>query len=141
VLKAAAEGAKVGFADLTTVADALTTAMTDYHLPPASDRDDQRAHRHGVARQDRPRVAVGVAVEGRPVAHAAGIGLDETLGAMSTMTAQGTNAAKAATYLAQTIKSLSAPTQKSTKELDAIGLSARTCRRTSASAAWPTPST
>src|SRR5664280_1412233 len=33
VMKSAAEGAKIGGADATVVANGLTTALTDYHLP------------------------------------------------------------------------------------------------------------
>jgi hypothetical protein len=38
VMKAAAEGAKIGGADATVVANGLTTAMTDYHIPASQDQ-------------------------------------------------------------------------------------------------------
>jgi TP901 family phage tail tape measure protein len=59
-----------------------------------------------------------------PVAAAAHVGLHEVLGAMATMTAQGTPAAVAATYLRQTIGQLSNPSNKAATEMKNLGLDA-----------------
>ena len=125
VLKNSAMGAKVGAADLGTVTDAVTTALNAYKLGASSATAVTNA-------------LIGTEAEGKtnmealagsmanilPTASAAHVGLNEVLGAMATMTAQGTPAAVAATYLRQTIGQLSNPSAKAANEMKSLGLSA-----------------
>lgn len=125
VLKTAAEGAKVGNADLKTTTDAVTTAMNAYKTGAGSVTDVMNA-------------LIGTEAEGKtnledlagsmssilPTSAAAKVGLQEVLGAMATMTAQGTPAKVAATYLRQTIGMLSNPSQKAALEMKNLGLNA-----------------
>lgn len=124
VLKAAAQGAKLGNADLKTVADGVTTALTDYQKP-ASDAAQ-------ITSQLVTAVAAGKTTMGDlsgslstvlPQASKAGIGLEQVLGAMSTMTGQGISAQQAAQNLASTISSLQNPTTVQTKAMAQMGLS------------------
>jgi TP901 family phage tail tape measure protein len=125
VLKNSAMGAKVGAADLGTVTDAVTTALNAYKLGAGQATAVTNA-------------LIGTEAEGKtnmealagsmanilPTASAAHVGLNEVLGAMATMTAQGTPAAVAATYLRQTIGQLSNPSAKAANEMKSLGLSA-----------------
>jgi TP901 family phage tail tape measure protein len=124
VLKAAAEGARVGAADMKTVADGLTTAMVDYKIP------TQQAA--AVTSKLVATVAAGKTTMGDlagslhnvlPAAAAAHIGLAQVLGAMATMTGQGISAEQATQDLANTIRALQAPSSVATKAMAAIGLS------------------
>jgi len=127
VMKAAAEGAKIGGADATVVANGLTTALTDYHLP--------ASRAATVTSQLTATVAAGKTnMEGLtgslsavlPVAAAAKIGLSQILGAMATMTGQGISAEQAAQNLANTIRSLQHPSEVSSKTMAAMGLNSTT---------------
>jgi TP901 family phage tail tape measure protein len=125
VLKNSAMGAKVGAAELGTVTDAVTTALNAYKLGAGQATAVTNA-------------LIGTEAEGKtnmealagsmanilPTAAAAHVGLNEVLGAMATMTAQGTPAAVAATYLRQTIGQLSNPSAKAANEMKSLGLSA-----------------
>lgn len=125
VLRNSAMGAKVGAADLGTVTDAVTTALNAYKLGAGQATEVTNA-------------LIGTEAEGKtnmealagslsnvlPTAAAAHVGLQEVLGAMATMTAQGTPAAVAATYLRQTIGALSNPSGKAAQEMQSLGLSA-----------------
>lgn len=124
VLKNAAEGAKVGNADLGTVADATTTIMKDF-----SSQNIDSAHavnalvatvQNGKTHMEDLSHSLSMVL---PTASAAKIGLQDVMGAMATMTAEGVPAANAATYLRQTIISLEAPGSKAAKTLKEIGLS------------------
>src|SRR5439155_11509436 len=59
-----------------------------------------------------------------PAASAVHMPLEQVLGAMATMTAKGTPAADAATYLRMTLLQLSNPTAKARQEMTDLGLSA-----------------
>lgn len=123
VLKAAAEGAKVGNADLGTVADATTTIMVDYadsHVSAAQAVNELvttvasgKTHMQDLA---------GAMAQILPTAAAAHIGLNDVMGAMATMTGEGVPAANAATYLRQTIIALQAPSAGTVKALKEVGL-------------------
>ncbi len=124
VLKASAEGAKVGNADLGTVADATTTLMLNFGL---------KSSQAGIA----VNTLIATVANGKttmqqlsgslsqilPTAAAAGVGLNDTMAAMATMTGEGVPAANAATYLRQTILGLEAPSAGTVKALQAVGLS------------------
>lgn len=125
VLKASAEGAKVGNADMATVADATTTALNAYGLSGKNVTQVMNAligaESEGKANmEDLASSMSGIL----PVAASAHVGLTEVLGAMSTMTAQGTQARVAATYLRQTIGMLSNPSAKAANEMKNLGLNA-----------------
>jgi len=124
VLHAAAEGAKVGAADLRVVADGLTTAMTDYHFPAsqAADVTSKLIATVGAGKTTLGDLS-GAMANVLPFAAALGIGFDNVLGAMATMTSRGIGADQAATMLKFTIMSLSNETPKGVKALDSIGIS------------------
>jgi TP901 family phage tail tape measure protein len=125
VLKASAQGAKVGAADLNTTTDAATTAMNAYK----SGADSVVPTMNALIATEAEGKTNLEALAGSmstilPVAAAAKVGLHEVLGAMATMTAQGTPAAVAATYLRQTIGQLSNPSNKAATEMKNLGLNA-----------------
>ena len=124
VLKAAAMGAKVGNADLGTVADATTTILKDFANT-------------GITASGAVNTLVATVAAGKthmqdlatslssvlPTASAAKVGLNDVMGAMATMTGEGVPAANAATYLRQMIMGLDAPSKKAQTALESIGLS------------------
>lgn len=124
VLKAAAEGARAGNAEMATVADALTTALNAYHLPAskaiAVTNQLIATEQSGKLTMEDLAGSLGSVV---PAAAAVHLSLSETLGAIATMTSTGTGAANAATYLRQTILQLSNPTAKARTEMENLGLS------------------
>lgn len=125
LLQSAAEGAKVGNADLGTTADALTTIMTDYHVPAANAADitsklvatvaSGKTHMEDLA---------GSMSHVLPFAAGLGISLNDTMGAMATMTGQGIQADEAATYLKFTMMALANETPKGAQALADVGLKA-----------------
>lgn len=124
VLKAAEEGARVGGADAATMADAVTSALNAYALPAtqatAVTNDLIAAVAQGKTHLQDIAGALGMVL---PSAAALHIPLEQVTGALATMTAQGTPAADAATYLRYTLASLANPTSKAKTELAAVGLS------------------
>ena len=125
VLKTSAMGAKVGAAELGTVTDAVTTALNAYKMGAADSVPVMNAlvatEAEGKTNME---ALAGSMASILPVAAAAHVGLNEVLGAMATMTAQGTSADVAATYLRQTIGQLSNPTAKAATTMKGLGLSA-----------------
>jgi TP901 family phage tail tape measure protein len=125
VLRAAAEGAKVGNADLAVVTDAVTSALNSYHL--SGDKAVYVTNAlvatvaAGKMHMDQLAASLGSIL---PVAAKGGVSLNEVGAAIATMTAQGTPAAQATTYLRQMIVNLEAPGSKAVKTLKDIGLSA-----------------
>jgi TP901 family phage tail tape measure protein len=123
ILKAAAQGAKVGNADLGTVSDATTTILKDFG-------------NSGITATGAVNTLIATVANGKthmadlagamsqilPVASASKVGLNDVMGAMATMTGEGVPAANAATYLRQTLIALSAPTPGITKALLDVGL-------------------
>ena len=126
VMKAAAEGAKIGGADATVVANGLTTALTDYHLP---------ANRAAeVTSKLVATVAAGKTTMGDlsaslstilPFASSFGVSLNDVAGAMATMTGEGIDAATASTMLKFTMMSMANETPKGLTALKSIGMSAQ----------------
>jgi TP901 family phage tail tape measure protein len=125
VLRVSAQGAKVGAADLGTVTDAVTTAMNAYGMKASDVTGVMNAlvATEGQGKTNMEALA-GSMASILPVASAAHVGLNEILGAMATMTAQGTSADVAATYLRQTIGQLSNPSAKAAQEMQGLGLNA-----------------
>jgi len=128
VLKASAEGAAQEHASLEHVADAVSTALHDYHLP-ASDAADVTsklitAVSHGKTNFDE---FTGALHSVTPIASAAGISLADATGVLASMTASGISAQQAAENLGSTIKRFSGGglTQPMIQELGAVGISAQ----------------
>jgi TP901 family phage tail tape measure protein len=125
VMQAAAEGAKIGGADMTVVSDGLTTAMNNY-FPKASDAamvTSKLVATVGAGKttmQDLSGALAGVL----PFAKGVGVGFNDVMGAMATMTGEGIHAADASTYLKFTMMSLANETPKGAQALKEVGLSA-----------------
>ena len=125
VLKASAEGAKVGNADLGAVADATTTIMKDYSSS-------------GITASGAVNTLVATVANGKthmedltnsmakllPVASSMGIGLNQVMGAMATMTGEGTSARMSANDLSAMFKQFAGtPTKTMQAAMDSVGLS------------------
>lgn len=125
VLQAAAEGAKVGSADMATVADAVTSALNAYHLgaDKATAITDQLVTTVASGKMHMQDLAGSLSAV-LPVAQAAGLSLAEVGGAIATMTAKGTSAEQASQNLANTIRTLQAPSQESISAMEQLGLNA-----------------
>jgi TP901 family phage tail tape measure protein len=125
VLRVAAMGAKVGAAELPPVADALTTAMNAFKGSNLSATDAMNGLIATEANGKTNLEALAGSMSSiLPVAAAAKVGFNEIMGAMATMTAQGTTADVSATYLRQTIGQLSNPSAKAAQEMRGLGLNA-----------------
>lgn len=123
VMKAAAEGAKVGGADLDTVSKALTGTMNAYNMSgsQATSMMNQLIATVGqgdMRMQDLASSLGNVA----PIAAAAGISFAQVGAAIATMTAQNMSAQQATQDLAHTISSLQNPNAVQIKEMQALGL-------------------
>ena len=122
----AARGAKVGVADLGTVADAMTTVMTDYKDSNITSAQAVNGLIATVANgKTHMNDLAGAMSHVLPIASSFGVSLNDVEGAMATMTGEGVPAADAATYLGQMLKGLASPTSAASKALESIGLSAR----------------
>lgn len=126
ILKSAAEGAKVGNSDLGTTADALTTIMKDYHVP-ANQAADVTSKLVATVANGKTHMQdlAGSMSHVLPFAAGLGISLNDTMGAMATMTGQGIDAATSATYLKFTMMALANETPKGAKALKSVGLSSK----------------
>lgn len=125
VLRAAAEGAKAEGADLTTVSDALTSVLQDYHLK-ASDAalvTSKLVAATGAGKQTFEQLA-GSLSSVLPVASAAHISLNDILAAEASMTVHGMSADQVTQNLADTIRHMQNPTQVQSKELGQLGIKA-----------------
>lgn len=125
VMKMAAEGAKVGNADMEVTANAVTTVLKDYHMG-------------AMGAANATNFLVSVVSQGKvhmqdladsmatilPLASSLHIPLAQVGGAMATMTSKGISADKAATYLRFSILALANETPKGTEALASIGLKA-----------------
>jgi TP901 family phage tail tape measure protein len=125
VLKAAAEGAKIGGADMTVVAQGLTTALKDYHMP-ASAAAGVTSELIATVSQGKTTMAdLSASLQNvLPFAASLGIGMADVSGAMATMTGEGIDAAQASTMLKFTMMSMAHETPKGAKALKEIGLTA-----------------
>src|SRR5664280_589051 len=124
VLKAAAEGARIGNADMGTVAGAVTSLLHDYSL--GAD------HASGATSMLIATVAAGKTnmndLSGSlgtilPIASNLHIPFEQVGAAMATMTNAGAPAAVAATYLKQTLAALTVPSAAAQTALKSIGVS------------------
>ena len=123
ILKAAAEGAATGGAQMTVVADALTTAMHDYNIP-ASDANRVTSALIQTVADGKTNLQDLASSIGKvmPVAAALGISFQQVTGAMATMTNAGLSARLAAMHLNTTLLALSAPNAVAAKSMKAVGL-------------------
>ena len=126
ILGAAAEGAKVGNADLGTVADGVTSVLKAYHLTAGSAVSVTNQLVTTVA-SGKMHMADLVGILGTvvPSAAAAGISFAQVAGSIATMTAQGMPADRAATSLRFLIASMVKPTSAAAAEMQNYGLSAQ----------------
>ena len=134
VLRVAAEGARVGGADLDTVSKTLVGTMKAYGLESKNTAVQQRM----AAQVMNQLVAITGAGDMRmqdlasslsavtPVAAAAHISLAQVGGAIATMTSQGMSADQSTQDLANLIRSLQAPSAVASNEMRALGLNANT---------------
>lgn len=125
VLREAAEGAKVGNANLTDTTHALVSVLSAYHQPASQATSDMNVLiatvEHGNVRLEDLSTAMQAIT---PEAAALHVPLSSVGAAMATMTSQGTDANRASQYLRFTLSALINPTAKAKKALDDIGLSA-----------------
>lgn len=124
VLRAAAEGAKAEGADLTTVADALTSVLQDYHLK-GSDAalvTSQMVAAVGAGKTTFEQFA-GSLHSVLPIASAAHISFVDISAAIASMTVHGESADQATQNLADVINHLQKPTAVMTSELGQLGVS------------------
>lgn len=131
VLQVAAEGAKVGNADMATVADAVTSALNAYGLgadkAAAVTNDLVATVSVGKTHMEDLAGAMGTVL---PIAASLHVPLSQVTAAMATMTSQGTGASQAATYLRFTLASLAAPTAGAKTEMESLGLSSEAVANT-----------
>ena len=90
VMKAAAEGAKIGGADATVVANGLTTALTDYNLPASKAAEVTSKLVATVAAGKTNMGDLTASLSGvLPFAASLGVKFNDVAGAMATMTGEG----------------------------------------------------
>lgn len=124
VLESAAEGAKVGAADLGTVADATTTVLNDFGSSGINANQTVNLLIATVASgKTHMQDLAGSLSQVLPTAASAKVSLESVMGAMATMTSEGVPAANAATYLRQTLIALDAPSAGAKKAMEEVGLS------------------
>lgn len=125
VLKAAAQGAATGGAEMAIVADAVTTGLNNYGLASTQATNVTSALIQTVA-EGKTNLGDLAGSIGKiaPTAAAMGISFNEVLGAMATMTAQGTKADQTVEGLRAMLLSLAAPQGPAVDTLTKIGLSA-----------------
>ena len=127
VMTVAAEGAKVGGADLDTVSQALTGTMNAFGKSGGTATQMMNAMIATVAAGDMKMQDLGSSLGNvAAVAASAGLKYDQVGGAIATMTAQNITAQRATQDLAHTIGSLSNPTSVQVKEMQAMGLNSNT---------------
>jgi hypothetical protein len=123
ILKVAAQGAKVGNADLDTVGKTLTGTMNSYAAsiksPTALMNMLVATTASGDMRMQDLASSLGSVT---PIAAAANISFQQVAGAIATMTSQNMSAQQATQDLANLIRVLGNPTAVATKEMAAMGL-------------------
>lgn len=126
VLKAAAQGAKAENADLATVSNAVTDALTDYHLK-ASDSAKVTSQlitavSHGKTSFEEFSGSMSTVL---PLAGTLHIKLADVTGVMATMTAHGVSAAQASQNIANAMRHLASPTGTMQKEFAKMGITTK----------------
>ena len=122
VLKAALQGAKQEGASVKTVADAVSTALTDYHLP-ASQAANVTSQLVAAVGQGKTTMESfsGALTNITPLASSLHIPLADVTGTLAEMTAHGMDASRAAQNLADTLRHLQSPTAQQRAELAQLG--------------------
>jgi hypothetical protein len=123
VLKAAAQGARAENASLETVADAVSSAMADYHQPAsaAADITTKLVAATSAGKTSFEQLA-GAMPAILPVASAAHVSLNDILGDLASMTVHGMSAQQSAQNLADAIRHMQNPTSVQSKELALLGM-------------------
>ncbi len=123
VLKAAAEGARVGNADLGSVSNALTSILNAYHISAsnATNVTNEMVATVAAGKMHMQDLANAISAV-LPVAAAAHVSFAQVGGAIATMTAQGMSAQQASQDLANTIRSLQNPNAVAVNEMQQLGL-------------------
>ena len=128
-LEASAQAAAVGFGDVTTVADLVTSAMNAYgpETLSAAEATDilAGAIREGKAQPEELAGSMGQVL---PIASEMGVEFHELAGVVAAMTRTGTNASTANIQMRQTLMDLLNPTQQARDALAEVGLSAEGLR-------------
>jgi TP901 family phage tail tape measure protein len=123
VMKAAAEGAKVGGADMAVVADGLTTVLNAYKMPATEaarvTSELVATVAAGKMHMEDLTASLGAIL---PTAAALHVPLVQVTGAIATMTSQGTNAATATQSLRFLMASMAGPTSAAAKEFAGLGI-------------------
>ena len=129
VLKAAAEGAAVGGAQMSDVSNALTTALHDYNIPAARAGQVTSALIETVA-LGKTHLADLSQSMGRvmPTASALGVSFQQVTGAIATMTNSGLSARFASMHLQNTLLALSAPSKNASDAMASVGLSSQSVK-------------
>jgi TP901 family phage tail tape measure protein len=124
LLKVAAEGAKVGGADLDTVSKTLVGTLNAYGIAASGGASmmNQLIATVGAGDMRMQDLASSLSAV-TPLAAAAGISFSQVGGAIATMTSQGMSAQQATQDLANTIRSLSNPNSVAVNEMAQLGLS------------------
>lgn len=123
VLQAAAQGAKMEGAELHTVADAVSTALSDYHLPAAAAATvtSQLVTAVGQGKTTMEEFS-GSLHSITPFAASVGISLADVTGSVAELTSHGWSADQAAQNLAHTLQNLVSNTNPVREELAQLGL-------------------
>lgn len=131
VLEAAAKGAKVGHAELATATSALTTVMTDYHFEAdqATAVMNMMNAASGAGKMELQDLAASMGTV-LPIASALGISFPDVGAAIAVMTNAGQSAQESTQQLANTIRSLAAPSNVAEKAMQSVGLSAQQLKDT-----------
>lgn len=124
VLKASAQAARAEQANLTTVTNAVTSAMISYHLPAdqATKITDQMITATSRGKLTFEQLSGSLATV-LPLASSVGLSFSEVTGAEATMTSHGESADLATQHLAYTIRGIVAPNAVAVKEMQRMGLS------------------
>lgn len=123
VLTAAAEGARIGQADLVQMANVLAVTLHDYGLAADSATGVTnlliQSVKDGNMTMDDLNQAITKVL---PVAHALRVPIEDVSGALSTMASWGDKGAEAGTHLSMMFKMLANPTGAARKEMAAMGV-------------------
>ena len=129
-LEASAQAAAVGFGEVSTVADLVTSAMNAYgpETLSAAEATDilAGAVREGKAEPEELAASMGQVL---PIASEMGVEFHELAGVVAAMTRTGTNASTANIQMRQTLMDLLNPTNQARDALAEVGLSAEGLRR------------
>lgn len=123
VLRVAAGAAQAGFTDVGTAGDILATVLNSYQIgaDKAAEVSDKlfEAVRNGRLHFEDFHATLGRVT---PLAHAAGVSLDELLGAISTITNAGATPEQATTQVLNLLKAFIKPKKAAVKAANELGL-------------------